>query len=175
MSKFLVAGALLLSCAGCATTSAPTIATAAPVDLERFMGDWYVLANIPTRIERGAHNALESYARDPDGTIRTTFTFRQGAFDGKPKRYEPRGWVRERSGNAVWGMQFIWPIKAEYVISWVDRDYTETIIGRSKRDYVWIMARTPTIPAQRYEALLQRAASLGYDRDRIQRVPQQWP
>ena len=28
------------------------------VDLERFMGDWYVIANIPTFIEKGAVNAV---------------------------------------------------------------------------------------------------------------------
>ena len=53
------------------------------------------------------------------------------------------GTVVPGTGNAVWGMQFIWPIKAEYVISYLDAGYSETIIARSKRDYAWIMARTP--------------------------------
>ncbi|MGB5735066.1 MAG: lipocalin family protein, partial [Thiohalocapsa sp.] len=48
--------------------------TVAKVDLERFMGDWYVVANIPTFVEKGAHNPVESYALNPDGTIATTFT-----------------------------------------------------------------------------------------------------
>ncbi len=46
------------------------------VDINRFMGDWYVIANIPTAIEKGAHNAIESYRLDDDGSIATTFTFR---------------------------------------------------------------------------------------------------
>ena len=50
------------------------------VDLPRFMGDWYVIANIPTRLERGAHNAVESYRLDDDGSIATTFTFRADGF-----------------------------------------------------------------------------------------------
>ena len=65
------------------------------VDLKRFMGDWYVIANIPTRIETTAHNAVESYEIDSDGTIATTFTFRDEAFDGKLKTYHPRGFVSE--------------------------------------------------------------------------------
>jgi apolipoprotein D and lipocalin family protein len=36
--------------------------TVEDVDIERFMGDWYVIANIPTSIEKGAHNAIEGYA-----------------------------------------------------------------------------------------------------------------
>ena len=103
--------ALVLMLSAC--SSAPTIPVAERVDLERFMGDWYVIANIPTAPEKGAHNAVESYRLDDDGSIATTFTFREGAFDGPEKVMRPRGFVRDRESNAVWGMQFIWPIKAE--------------------------------------------------------------
>jgi len=111
------------------------------------MGDWYVIANIPTWPERDAYNAIESYKLDPDGSIATTFTFRKGAFDGPEKVMRPRGFVTDEKSNAVWGMQFVWPIKAEYLISHVDAGYTETIIARSSRDYVWIMARSRSCPS----------------------------
>ena len=113
---------LWLLLAGCETMSRPPIATAAHVDLPRFMGDWYVIANIPTFIETGAHNAVESYRLAPDGTIETTFTFNADAFDGPEKRYHPLGFVVDRESNAVWGMQFIWPIKADYRIVYVAPD-----------------------------------------------------
>lgn len=166
----LVAGGVLQ---GCATKRAP-IRTEQSIDLPRFMGDWYVIANIPTSLEEGAHNAVESYRLDDDGTIATTFTFRDGSFDGEPKRYTPRGFVRDGSSNAVWGMQFVWPIKAEYRIVFVDDAYERTIIGRSKRDYVWIMARTPTIPEEDYEGMVRLLVAEGYDTSRLRRVPQKW-
>jgi apolipoprotein D and lipocalin family protein len=144
------------------------------VDLQRFMGDWYVIANIPTWIERGAHNAVESYRLNPDGTIATTFTFRQDGFDGELKRYEPKGFVIDRTSNAVWGMQFVWPIKADYRIVYLAPDYSHTVIGREKRDYVWIMARTPTIPETDFTNIVSFLSQQGYDVDRIQRVPQRW-
>jgi len=40
----------------------PPLKTVKSVDIQRFMGDWYVIANIPTWIEKGAHNAVESYS-----------------------------------------------------------------------------------------------------------------
>ncbi|MFN0038516.1 MAG: lipocalin family protein [Burkholderiales bacterium] len=150
------------------------IATVADVNLERFMGDWYVIANIPTFIEKGAHNAVESYRLDSDGTIATTFTFRAGAFDGETKRYHPRGYVLNLKSNAVWGMQFIWPIKADYRISYLSEDYTLTVIGRERRDYVWIMSRTPDIAEADYQRLLRFVGDQGYDLAKLQRVPQQW-
>lgn len=144
------------------------------VDLSRFMGDWYVIANIPTFIEKGAHNAVESYALNPDGTIATTFHFRKDAFDGPEKVYHPTGFVIPDTGNAEWGMQFIWPFKAEYKIIWLDPDYTITVIGRTKRDYVWIMAKTPQIPEAKYTEILDFLKGVGYDTALIERVPQRW-
>ena len=82
--------ALLLLGVGCSTVSRstvsrPPLALAPRVDLQRFMGDWYVIANIPTFIEKGAHNAIESYRLAEDGSIPTTFTFRAGGFEGPEK------------------------------------------------------------------------------------------
>ena len=144
------------------------------VDLPKFMGDWYVIAAIPTSIEKEAYNAIENYALDKDGNIATTFTFNKGAFDGKAKKYEPKGFVRPNSGNALWGMQFIWPIKAEYRIVYLDENYQRTIIARNARDYVWIMARTPQISDAQYQEMTDLIAGYGYDMTKLRKVPQNW-
>jgi apolipoprotein D and lipocalin family protein len=173
--KLLVSGIAMAMLAGCQSTAMKPLATVEKVDIERFMGDWYVIANIPTFIEKGAHNAMESYRLEADGTIATTFNFRAGSFDGKAKRYNPRGYVRDRVSNAVWGMQFIWPIKADFRISYLSEDYSQTVIARERRDYVWIMARTPTIPETDYQRLLRFVGEQGYDLAKVQKVPQRWP
>lgn len=162
----------LLLVGGCnSAANLEPIRTAEAVDLQRFAGDWYVLANIPTFIEIQAFNAIESYAEPVDGKVATTFTFNKGGFDGDRKTYRPTGFVREDTGNAVWGMQFIWPIKAEYRIVYIDPDYQFTIIGRSKRDYVWLMARDADIADADYERLLKIIAEQGYDMSKVRRVP----
>ncbi len=162
-----------LGLAACATT-APTVAPAPEVDLQRFMGRWYVIGNIPTRQEREAYNAVETYTLQGE-RIETLFQFREGGFDAPLETMRPVATVRPDTNNAVWGMQFVWPIKAEYVIAHVDDAYTETIIARSKRDYAWIMARTPTIPAADLERLKRKLVELGYSLDGLRIVPQQWP
>jgi len=144
------------------------------VDLERFMGDWYVIANIPTFIEKDAHNAVESYRLDDDGTVATTFTFRKGGFDGEKKVYHPRGYIVDEESNALWGMQFIWPFKGDYRIIYLDEDYATTVIGRQKRDYVWLMARSPEPPQADYQRALEAIRAAGYDLDELRRVPQRW-
>jgi apolipoprotein D and lipocalin family protein len=170
----LWAAVAALSLLGGCASKGPEMKTVSYVDLERFMGDWYVIANIPTFLEKGAHNAVETYALNEDGTIATTFVFRADSFDGEEKRYTPKGFVKDTETNALWGMRFIWPIKADYRIVYLDDDYTQTIIGRQKRDFIWIMAKTPTIPEEDYERLIEYAASIGYDTSKIERVPQRW-
>ncbi len=172
LARSLVAS-LALAAAGCRGHA--QLAPVDHVDLQRFMGDWYVIAHVPSRPERSAVNAIEGYRLAEDGTIETTFRYREGSVDAPVKTMRPRGFVRAGSGNAVWGMQFIWPIRAEYVIAYVDPDYQQTIVARSARDYAWIMARTPTIPGADYARLLTRLEGLGYAPSRVRRVPQQWP
>jgi apolipoprotein D and lipocalin family protein len=165
-----LAAVFIITLIGCTTMT--TLKTVPHVDLERFMGDWYVIANIPTFLEKNAYSAIESYRLDVDGTIATTFTFHEGSFDGPVKTYHPRGFVRDGESNAEWGMQFIWPIKAEYLILYLNDDYMQTVIGRSKRDYVWIMSRMASIPDDDYRRIIEFLNGIGYDTSKIQRVPQ---
>ena len=158
---------------GCATEP-QELATVDHVDLDRFMGDWYVIANIPTTVEKGAHNAVENYTLNDDGSIATRFTFRKDSFDGKEKEYNPKGFVTDTESNAVWGMRFVWPIKADYRVIYLDDEYSVTIIGRNKRDFVWIMAREPQMSDIRYDELVEFVESVGYDIAELRRVPQEW-
>ena len=141
------------------------------VNLDLFMGDWYMIANIPTFVEEGAHNAIESYHRSEPGVINTTFSFNKDSFNGPKKEYQPTAYVVENSSNAEWKMQFLWPFKSEYIIVYVDPAYEYTIIGRTKRDYVWIMARSPHIHSHEIERLIQIVVDQGYQRSAIQMVP----
>ncbi|HCR79873.1 MAG TPA: hypothetical protein DIW42_09795, partial [Alcanivorax sp.] len=74
----------------------------------------------------------------------------------------------------IWGMRFIWPFRADFRVLYVDDAYRTTIIGRQKRDYLWIMARRPQVSEDTLQRLIQVAADRGYDTSRIQRVPQRW-
>ena len=167
--KSIILTALLLIGTGCQTMK--PIHTVDKVDLNRFMGDWYVIASIPTFIEKDAFNAMESYRIDDDGTVATTFRFNKGSLDGPIKEYNPRGFIRDETSNAVWDMQFIWPFKAEYRIIYLSEDYSQTVIGRTKRDYVWIMARKNSIPNIDYEKLLKFLLEQDYNINDIRKVP----
>lgn len=155
--------------AGASAAEMPLLSTP-DVDLQRFSGKWFVVASIPIVFEKNAFNAVEEYAEPQGNKIVTTYTFNSGAPDGELKTYSPTAYVSEHS-NAVWGMQFIWPFRAEYRIAYVDDDYSETIVARSKRDFVWVMTRDPFLPEARLQALIDRVVALGYDRAKLRLVP----
>ena len=172
----------VVAVAGCAShgsnspsASKPSIPAAREIDLSRFMGDWYVIANIPTWPERAAFNAVETYSLREDGRIATRFRYRHGSFEAPVNTMHPIGTVRPGTGNAVWDMQFIWPFQAEYAIAELSEDGQRTLIARSDRDYAWLMARTPQITQRAYDEGMERLRVLGYDIGKVRRVPQRWP
>ena len=162
---------LLFYIVGCVSMNQfPPLPTATEVDLERFSGTWYVIASRGTPFEREAYNAVEHYSVPEARVIETTFSFNQGSNDGRARVMKSKAFVSDES-NAEWAMQFVWPFKAEYLIAYLDDDYEYTIIARSKRDYVWIMARTPHPSATRFTELLTRVEALGYDVDQVRTIP----
>jgi apolipoprotein D and lipocalin family protein len=63
-------------------------------------------------------------------------------------------------------------LRWQYVIGWLADDGSQTLVVRDARDHLWYMARTPEVSAADYAAMLRRAAAMGYDTGRIERVPQ---
>ncbi|NDV61803.1 lipocalin family protein [Puniceicoccales bacterium CK1056] len=157
---------------GCAS-KAP-LPTPSQVDLDRFMGAWFVVGYTPILVDGKAHNAVEHYFLAPDGKIRTTYQYRDGGFDAKLKTHTPVGTVYNAETNAEWRMQFIWPFKAQYIIYYLSDDYNRTIIAHPNRKYAWIMQRTPTISDGDYEDMLKKLEAVGFERSLIQRLPHDW-
>jgi apolipoprotein D and lipocalin family protein len=178
--RLLLALGALLGMSGCSTTATPPLTgLQRPVDLQRFMGDWYVIAfkpiDLPFISEAGAHNAVESYRLAADGTIETTYTFRDGGFAGPAKRMTPRGRVANPPLNSEWKMKFFWFLPAgDYLVTWLDENYQRTIIAVPDRRWVWLMARTPQLSDSDYSELVAAAREAGFDPAQLRRVPQRW-
>jgi len=164
----------MLSLTACAGTSDP-IPPVHGVDMSRYMGRWYVIASIPTRFERGGHNAVETYVRNPDGTVCTWFRQRPGGFEAPVKLLHSTASVLPGSGNGEWRVRFFMFLRTQYLVGWLKPDYSQVLVVRDARDYLWYMARTPQVSDADYQATLARAKAMGYDTSRIEKVPQRWP
>jgi len=189
LKAFILSFAALLlgACGGVALKPDSTVPLAKPVDLARYMGDWYVIAHIPTERDASSHNAMENYTLNADGSIATTYRNRLGGFGGEQKLMTPTAFVVPDSGNALWGMRFEipgtsipWPPHYEYRVAHVEpaagnAPYAVTIIARSQKDFLWLFSRSPTLSDADLARYIKLIASWGYDVSKLARVPQQWP
>ncbi len=119
---------------GCATGRRP-LTTVRYVDLPRYMGDWYVIANIPYFAEKGCVESIESYALRTDGRIANWFRFRKKSFDAPQQRLDFVARVINKRTNAEWRVHFAPLISAGYYIIDLDRNYQWTAVGHPSRDH----------------------------------------
>lgn len=163
----------------CGTSACSTMKNAPPplktvdhVDLDRYMGDWYVIAHIPYALEKGKVGTLDRYAKREDGRIDNIFLFRKGSLDAPLKQWKGVAWVHNEETNAEWRVQFLWPLRVPYLIIGLDDDYQWSLIGYPNRKLAWILSRKPVMDQDLYESLLDRLEAQGYERSAIVRVPQ---
>ncbi|MBM3750101.1 MAG: hypothetical protein FJW21_02810 [Acidimicrobiia bacterium] len=179
----LARAAVSLSCclvlSGCATGKAG--ATPAPLqlvdrlDLPAFMGDWHVLGHLPTPDEEGCHNALEQYTLRDDGQVAITFSCNKHGFDGTRIVRRFTATVQNPGLNTEWRvrMKFLGfiPIKLPFLVIDLADDGSYTVIGYPSRKYLWIMARTKTLPDDVWAGIYTSLRAQAYNTDAIVRVP----
>jgi len=149
----------------------PPLTTHAEVDLPRYMGAWYVIANIPYFAERGKVASRDVYQLDADGNVATTYVYRK-AFGAPEKTTASLGVVQPDSHNARWIVRFFWVVRADYLVLEVAPDYSWALIGQPSRKLGWVLARDPAMDDAQYAQLLNKFTGYGYDTVRFQRVPQ---
>ena len=150
----------------------PALRTVRHVDLPRYMGDWYVIANIPYFAEAGCVGSIETYSLRPAGRIDNWFTYRKGSFDAPVKQVHALAWVHNSATQAEWRVRFFGFITASYWVLDLDPDYHWAVVGHPSRNYGWVLARSKTLSERRYEQILGSLREQGYDPQRFVRVPQ---
>ena len=167
---------LALGATGCMHTEYDQFTLVSKVDLEKYMGRWYVLAHSPNRIENEAYNSVEYYALREDGDVDITFTYREGGFDGEEEVITQHGYVIDRDSNAEWRVSPFWPLKLPFLVIGLEpEEYRYTVIAGPNRDWLWIMARDIELPAQDWKDIETLVRKQAFDYDGLRRVPHRWP
>ena len=178
LTSLLLLGALTLPITASAqergNASAP-LETIAALDVPRYMGTWYEIAKYPNwfqrkcakdtraeyRLAEAGQVSVTNRCRTADGeTIEAMDLARQIGPASSPKlqvRFAP-AWLSF--------LPFVW---GNYWVIDLDEAYQLAAISEPGRDYLWILARTPTIDATAYDALLARLAARGFDLKRLER------
>ncbi|GAB4190524.1 MAG: lipocalin family protein [Wenzhouxiangellaceae bacterium] len=168
----IVLSALILSACSLGSGShKPALRTVDYVDLDRYMGEWYIIANIPYFAERGNVAGRAVYSWRDDGNLNDIYLYRE-SFDEPEEKLTGKAWIEDETSNAYLKVRFYWPFTFDYYIIGLDDDYRYVAIGHPSRDYGWIMAREPRMPDAVYEEYLQIFADQHYDTADFAKVPQ---
>ena len=172
LARTLLTLGLVTLAAGTTGASKPPLGTTAQVDLQRYMGRWWVIANIPYFAENGKVATADVYTLRQDGRIDNVFAYRR-AFGEPEKRMSGVATVVAGTGNAQWRIAFFggW-VKADYLILEVAPDYSWALIGHPSRTHAWLFARDQQMDAAKYAGLVGKFAAYGYDTTQIKPVPQ---
>ena len=145
------------------------------VDIDRFMGDWYVLAGRFTFLETEVHNGIETYKwNKKDERIDISFTYNQGGFDGEEKSYPQKGYIHNKKTNAHWKVSPFWPLKLDYLIVDLAEDYSWVAVGVPSQKYLWIMAREYEVDKDLIPMIQNRLVKKDYDAQNLTFVPHKY-
>jgi apolipoprotein D and lipocalin family protein len=143
------------------------------VDYDRYAGQWFEVAKLPTRFERKcARNVTATYTRLANGQIEVTNQCTEAT--GRVRRVvgaarqvakRPRSVLQVRFAPALLGfLPFVW---GDYQIIELSPTYTYAVVGTPNRAYLWVLARTSTLSPGLYAKLLEGARRQGFDVRRV--------
>lgn len=155
---FLLSLVFVLGACASAPKNPPKVV--AHVDLQRYAGKWHEIAAFPAWFQRGCTCSTAEYSLRADGKVRVV---NQCLKEGNMKSVEGLARVVPGSNNAKLKVSFQWPFEGDYwVIALDEKNYQWVIVGTPGRDYLWLLARTPTIPLELEKKLYGIAAKEGF-------------
>lgn len=138
------------------------VQTVPHVDLQRYAGMWYEIANYPQFYQRKcARDTTAHYMPRSDSRIEVLNRCRTK--DGGAEEADGEGTVVPDSGNAKLKVSFFWPFKGDYWIIGLDPDYRWTVVGTPDRKSLWVLSRTPQLTRDKLDLALAAARQQGFD------------
>lgn len=176
MSKFIAAVIILGLAFATYSFAKPSkikaLTSTANIDLDRYMGRWWVIANIPYFAEKGKVATADVYALKPNGRIDNVFAYRK-AFDQPEQQMQAEARVYPGTNNNHWQVRF-WGglIRAQLLILEVSPDYQWALIGNPDRTMAWVFSRKQIMSDTELKQLSDKFVRYGYQPSQLKRVPQ---
>ena len=150
----------------------PPLEAVSHINLDRYLGKWYEIASFPQWFQKGCVASSATYTLRPDGEIEVLNQCRKETLDGKLKTAKGKAWVVDRKTNAKLKVRFFWPFSGDYWIIDIGENYQYAVVGHPKRNYLWILSRTPQMDPAVYDGILERLRKQQYDLNRLRKTLQ---
>ena len=146
--------------------------TVKSLDIDRFMGKWYVYSLIPNFIENDAKNSYDYYSLSSDGKVNISY---HAIKKGKNITLKQQATITDKINKSTWKIRFLKPyipfFRAPYKVIVLDESYQYMVIGYPGNKYGWIMSRTTNLENTLYDEILKNLESnFGYNRSDFVKV-----
>jgi apolipoprotein D and lipocalin family protein len=135
------------------------------LDSKRFEGKWYSLLSIPTPLDKNWRQTAESYTPREGGYDVHTVYRKVG--ETKWRTISSRLFVPKHGPQGGLKAQFWWPFKVDYTIIAMAPDGSWMVGGHPKKKLLFILSRTPSLPAKQMEEIVERCKALGYPVEKL--------
>lgn len=164
---------LALGCWALWAQAAP-LQTVEKLDVPRYMGVWYEIAKFPNRFQRKCvGDTSAQYSLLGDGRVRVLNRCRlsDGQFDealGQARQLGPETSPRLQVRFAPAWLSFVPMVWGDYWVIDLADDYQLVAVSEPRREYLWILSRSPEVDAQRYARLIERLKAQGLATERLE-------
>ena len=180
----LLAGALAQSCIAFANdpqnsnaSRAPgPLATIARLDVPRYLGTWFEIAKYPNWFQKKCvSDTKASYSLQSDGKVRVLnrCVTKDGEVSealGEARQVGDATSARLEVRFAPAWLSFIPLVWGNYWVIDLDPNYQLVAVSEPKREYLWVLSRTPEVNPKAYEELLGRLEKKGFDLSKLERT-----
>lgn len=164
MKKIFVLCSFLLGCSGQPKFSH----TVERIEIEQYMGTWYVQAGRFTPFEKDVFNSVERYSwNQKKEQIEIDFTYNQGSFDGKLVSMPQTGRIYNKETNSHWKVSPIWFLQFDFLIIAHAKDNSWTVIGIPDQSYLWIMTRERHPGEALVKSIIEEVRELNYNLENL--------
>lgn len=161
-----IAVLLSMSQSGCVGTPEGVDAVT-EFELSRYLGKWYEIARLDHRFERGMSNVTATYSMRDDGGVNVA----NRGYKVSDKEWNDATGKAYFVGDADVGqlkVSFFGPFYGGYNIIELDKDgYQYALIAGPDRDYLWVLARAPSLNPAILSKLVAKARGLGFPTDEL--------
>lgn len=180
-SLFSILGALLIglgSSQATAQQSDQAVQTIASLDVPRYLGTWYEIAKFPNWFQKKCvSNTKAVYTAKPDGNLRVLNSCKTAGGETS----EAEGLARQIGAKdspklevrfAPEWLSFLPLVWGDYWVIDIDPQYQVAAVSDPRREYLWVLSRTPQLDPKVYADLLQRLKQQQFDIQKLELTSQ---
>ncbi|WP_374663754.1 lipocalin family protein [Acinetobacter sp.] len=171
LAKIAVGGAILIGLGAVTLAYAQTkpLHAVEKVELDKYLGVWYEVARKPMSFQNKCdRDVTATYTLNENGNIQVDN--RCVMKNGKAAEAQGEAFVQNAPFNSKLKVSFLpeairWiPAgRGDYWILKIDEHYQTVLVGEPRRNYMWVLSRTPHPDPSVINEYLEYAKSVGYD------------